>query len=91
VNTARPDPTVHIEDTIGAFADMVQAGFVRSIGLSEVGLETIQRAQAVPPITDLQIENSLISCSPEAAILPGLAEVWPNPVICTTTARSSHG
>jgi aryl-alcohol dehydrogenase-like predicted oxidoreductase len=48
VNTARPDPTVHIEDTIGAFADMVQAGFVRSIGLSEVGLEAIHRAQAVP-------------------------------------------
>jgi aryl-alcohol dehydrogenase-like predicted oxidoreductase len=72
---ARLDPTVPIEDTIGAIADMVQAGFVRSIGLSEVGLETIRRAQAVHPITDLQIEYSLISRQPEAVILPGLAEL----------------
>src|SRR3954447_15688539 len=72
---ARLDPTVPIEETVGAIADMVTAGFVRSIGLSEVGLQTIRRAHAVHPITDLQIEYSLISRSPEAEIFPGLAEL----------------
>jgi aryl-alcohol dehydrogenase-like predicted oxidoreductase len=61
---------VPIEDTVGAIADMVQAGYVRQIGLSEVGAETIRRAAAVHPICDLQIEYSLISRGIEPAILP---------------------
>jgi aryl-alcohol dehydrogenase-like predicted oxidoreductase len=58
---ARLDPEVPIEDTVGAIADMVKAGYVRHIGLSEVGAATIRRAAAVHPIADLQIEYSLIS------------------------------
>ncbi|MBK6006317.1 aldo/keto reductase [Ramlibacter ginsenosidimutans] len=58
---ARLDPDVPIEDTVGAIADMVKAGYVRHIGLSEVGADTIRRAAAVHPIADLQIEYSLIS------------------------------
>ncbi|MES1206333.1 MAG: aldo/keto reductase [Pseudomonadota bacterium] len=69
---ARLDPAVPIEDTIGAIADMVKAGYVRHIGLSEVGPETIRRAARVHPICDLQIEYSLISRGPEAAIFPTL-------------------
>jgi aryl-alcohol dehydrogenase-like predicted oxidoreductase len=72
---ARLDPNVPIEDTIGAIAEMVKAGFVRYIGLSEVGPETIRRADAVHPIADLQIEYSLISRRPEAAIFPLLDEL----------------
>ncbi|MDE3120917.1 MAG: aldo/keto reductase [Paracoccaceae bacterium] len=67
---ARLDPDVPIEDTIGAVADMVKAGYVRHIGLSELGPETIRRAAAVHPICDLQIEYSLISRGIEPAILP---------------------
>jgi aryl-alcohol dehydrogenase-like predicted oxidoreductase len=67
---ARVDPAVPFEDTIGAVADMVRAGYVRHIGLSEVGAETIRRAHAVHPIADLQIEYSLMSRGIEAAILP---------------------
>jgi aryl-alcohol dehydrogenase-like predicted oxidoreductase len=67
---ARVDPAVPIEDTIGAIADMVKAGHVRQIGLSEAGVETIRRAQAVHAISDLQIEYSLFSRSIEASILP---------------------
>src|SRR6201991_3386843 len=66
---ARLDPTVPIEDTIGAVADMVKAGYVRHVGLSEVGSETIRRAHAVHPISDLQIEYSLISRGIENDIL----------------------
>jgi aryl-alcohol dehydrogenase-like predicted oxidoreductase len=69
---ARLDPNVPIEDTIGAIADLVKAGYVRHIGLSEVGLETIRRARAVHPIADLQIEYSIVSRSPEAKIFPAL-------------------
>ena len=69
---SRLDPNVPIEDTIGAIADLVKAGYVRAIGLSEVGAETIRRAQAVHPIADLQIEYSLVSRSPEAHIFPAL-------------------
>ncbi|MGN6105214.1 MAG: aldo/keto reductase [Kofleriaceae bacterium] len=69
---ARLDPQVPIEDTIGAIADLVKAGYVRAIGLSEVGVETIRRAHAVHPIADLQIEYSLISRGPEAKIFPAL-------------------
>jgi aryl-alcohol dehydrogenase-like predicted oxidoreductase len=72
---ARLDPKVPIEDTVGAIADLVKAGYVRYVGLSEVGVETIRRAHAVHPIVDLQIEYSLVSRGPEAAIFPALAEL----------------
>jgi aryl-alcohol dehydrogenase-like predicted oxidoreductase len=72
---ARLDPAVPIEDTIGAIADLVKAGYVRSIGLSEVGPETIRRAATVHPIADLQIEYSIASRDPEDAIFPMLAEL----------------
>jgi aryl-alcohol dehydrogenase-like predicted oxidoreductase len=72
---ARRDPAVPIEETIGAIADLVKAGYVRSIGLSEVGPETIRRAHAAHPIADLQIEYSIISRGPEARIFPVLAEL----------------
>ena len=72
---ARLDPNVPIEDTIGAIAEMVQAGYVRHIGLSEVGSETIRRAAAVHPIVDLQIEYSMISRGIEDSILPTLREL----------------
>ncbi len=63
---ARLDANVPIEETVGAIAELVQAGYVRHIGLSEVGAETIRRAAAVHPIADLQIEYSLISRGIEA-------------------------
>jgi aryl-alcohol dehydrogenase-like predicted oxidoreductase len=72
---SRLDPAVPIEDTIGAIAELVQAGYVRHIGLSEVGPETIRRAAAAHPITDLQIEYSLISRGIEDAILPTVREL----------------
>ena len=72
---ARLDPAVPIEDTVGAIADLVKAGYVRHIGLSEVGPETIRRAHAVHPIADLQIEYSLLSRGPEEKIFPLLAEI----------------
>jgi aryl-alcohol dehydrogenase-like predicted oxidoreductase len=72
---ARLDPQVPIEDTIGAVADMVQAGYVRHIGLSEVGPDTIRRAHAVHPIAALQIEYSLMSRGIEARILPAVREL----------------
>jgi len=72
---ARLDPAVPIEDTIGAIADLIKTGHVRAIGLSEVGPDTIRRAAAVHPITDLQIEYSLISRGPEDRIFPLLADL----------------
>ncbi len=69
---ARLDPRVPIEDTIGALAELVQAGYVRYISLSEVGAETIARAAAVHPLCDLQIEYGLTSRGPEATIVPAL-------------------
>jgi aryl-alcohol dehydrogenase-like predicted oxidoreductase len=72
---ARLDPRVPIEDTVGAIGDMIKAGFVRYVGLSELGPETIRRAAAVHPVVDLQIEYSLISRGPEAAIFPALDEL----------------
>ncbi|MYZ43288.1 aldo/keto reductase [Schauerella aestuarii] len=66
---ARLDPNVPIEETVGAIADMVKAGYVRHIGLSEMGSDTIKRAAAVHPIADLQIEYSLISRGIEDGIL----------------------
>lgn len=72
---ARLDPNVPIEDTIGAIADMVKAGYVRHIGLSEVGPDTIRRAAAVHPIVDLQIEYSLMSRGIERDILSTTREL----------------
>lgn len=72
---ARVDPNVPIEDTVGAIADMVKAGYVRHIGLSEVGAPTLRKAQAVHPICDLQIEYSLLSRGIEAEILPTCREL----------------
>ena len=67
---ARVDPDVPIEETVGAIAELVQAGHVRYIGLSEAGVDTISRAAATAPIADLQIEYSLISRGIEDRILP---------------------
>src|SRR5258707_10088043 len=72
---ARLDPSVPIEETIGAMADMVKAGWIRHIGLSEVGAETIRRAHAVHPIVDLQIEYSLIARGIESDILKTCREL----------------
>ena len=72
---ARLDPNVPIEETVGAMADMVKAGYIRHIGLSEVGSETIRRAHKVHPISDLQIEYSLISRGIESDILKTCREL----------------
>jgi aryl-alcohol dehydrogenase-like predicted oxidoreductase len=72
---ARLDPDVPIEDTVGAIADLVKAGYVKHIGLSEVGADTLRRASSVHPISDLQIEYSIISRGIEKAILPAAREL----------------
>lgn len=72
---ARLDPAVPIEETVGAIADMVKAGWVRHIGLSEVGAATIRRANAVHPIADVQLEYSLVSRGIEDSILPTCREL----------------
>ena len=72
---ARVDPDVPIEETVGAIAELVEAGHVRHIGLSEVGADTIRRAAAMAPISDLQIEYSLISRGIEEEILPTAREL----------------
>jgi aryl-alcohol dehydrogenase-like predicted oxidoreductase len=66
----RTDPAVPIEETVGAIAEMVQGGFVRHVGLSESGVDTVRRAHAVHPVADLQIEYSLLSRGIEDEILP---------------------
>lgn len=71
----RIEPTVPVEETIGAIGELVDAGYVRHIGLSEVGAETVRRACAVRPICDVQIEYSLISREIERAILPACREL----------------
>jgi aryl-alcohol dehydrogenase-like predicted oxidoreductase len=85
---SRLDPTVPIEETIGAIAEMVKAGYVRHIGLSEVGPETIRRAAAVHPIADLQIEYALVSRGPETKIFPVLKELG---IGATTYGALSRG
>ncbi|SDT43316.1 aldo/keto reductase [Jiangella sp. DSM 45060] len=72
---ARLDPAVPIEETVGAIAELIQAGYVRHVGLSEVGAETLRRAAAVHPIADLQIEYSLLSRGIEAEVLPTAREL----------------
>ena len=66
----RVDPKVPIEETVGAIARLIEMGYVRQVGLSEAGPETIRRACAVHPVADLQIEYSLLSRGIEAEILP---------------------
>ncbi|WP_433309007.1 aldo/keto reductase [Micromonospora sp. CA-269861] len=72
---SRLNPQVPIEETVGALLEMQQAGYIRHIGLSEVGADNIRRAAAVAPISDVQIEYSLLSRGPEATILPTLREL----------------
>jgi aryl-alcohol dehydrogenase-like predicted oxidoreductase len=72
---ARVDPAVPIEDTVGAIKDLIQAGYVRYVSLSEVGAATIRRAHAVHPIADVQMEYSLATRSPEERIFPVLREL----------------
>jgi aryl-alcohol dehydrogenase-like predicted oxidoreductase len=72
---ARLDPQVPIEDTVGAVADLIKAGYVRHLGLSEVGAQTLRRAHAVHPVVDLQIEYSIATRKPEDEIFPALAEL----------------
>jgi aryl-alcohol dehydrogenase-like predicted oxidoreductase len=72
---ARLDPNVPIEETVGAIKDLIDAGYVRHIGLSEIGAETLRRAHATHPIADLQIEYSLISRGIEQEILPTAREL----------------
>jgi aryl-alcohol dehydrogenase-like predicted oxidoreductase len=71
----RYDPAVPIEETVGAIAELIRQGYVRHVGLSEVGAETLRRAHAVHPVCDLQIEYSLISRGIEAGILPAAREL----------------
>lgn len=71
----RVDKTVPIEETVGAMAELVQAGKVRHLGLSEAGQETIRRAHRVHPITALQTEYSLWEREPESKVFPVLAEL----------------
>ncbi|SAK88889.1 aldo/keto reductase [Caballeronia temeraria] len=72
---ARLDASVPVEDTVGAIVEMIDAGYVRHVGLSEVGADTIRKAAAVHPVCDLQIEYSLISRGIEEAILPACREL----------------
>ncbi|MFH9090408.1 aldo/keto reductase [Streptomyces sp. NPDC017673] len=72
---ARLNPNIPVEETVGALEEMRQAGYIRHIGLSELGAETIRRAAAVAPISDLQIEYSLLSRGPEQSIIPTLREL----------------
>ena len=72
---ARLDPAVPIEETVGTIADLIKAGYVRYVGLSEVGAGTLRRARAVHPICDLQIEYSLVSRGIETEILPACREL----------------
>ena len=85
---ARLDPDVPVEDTVGAIAEMVQAGYVRAIGLSEVSAPTIRRAHAVHPISDVQIEYSLFSRGPEDTIIPTCRELG---IGITAYGVLSHG
>jgi aryl-alcohol dehydrogenase-like predicted oxidoreductase len=72
---SRVDPEVPIEETVGAIDELVEKGYVRHIGLSEVGADTIRRAAATAPISDLQIEYSLLSRGIEERILPTTREL----------------
>ena len=79
---ARLDPNVPVEDTVGAISDLIKAGYVRYVGLSEVSAETIRRAHAVHPIADVQMEYSLATRAPEDKIKH-------NNLICVTDRRNT--
>jgi aryl-alcohol dehydrogenase-like predicted oxidoreductase len=81
----RIDPQVPIEDTVGAIAELVEAGCVHYVGLSEAGAETVRRAHQVHPVADLQIEYSLVSRGIEEAILPTCRElgIGSRPTACS--------
>ncbi|MGF7235900.1 MAG: aldo/keto reductase [Frankia sp.] len=84
----RVDPRVPVEDTVGALADLVAAGLVRHIGLSEVGVDTLRRAQAVHPVTALQSEYSLTSRDPErGGVLAACRELGVGFVACSPLGR----
>ncbi|MFJ2903186.1 aldo/keto reductase [Streptomyces sp. NPDC087212] len=85
---SRLDPQVPIEETVGAVAELVEQGYVRHIGLSEVGAGTIRRAAATAPIADLQFEYSLLSRSIEAEILPTVRELG---IAVTAYGVLAHG
>lgn len=72
---ARVDPNVPIEETAGAIAELIAAGYVRHLGLSEASAQTVRRAHAVTPVSDLQIEYSILSRGIESGILPALREL----------------
>ncbi len=72
---ARVDPKVPIEETVGAVADLIRAGYVRHLGLSEAGSETLRRAMSVQPVVDLQIEYSLVSRGIESGLLAAAREL----------------
>lgn len=72
---ARLDPDVPIEETVGAISELIEKGYVRHVGLSEVGADTIRRAAATAPVADLQIEYSLISRGIEESVLPTTREL----------------
>lgn len=72
---ARLDPSIPIEETIGAISDLVKEGYVRHIGLSEVGVKTIRRAHAIHPLSWVQSEYSLFNREIELEILPTLREL----------------
>jgi aryl-alcohol dehydrogenase-like predicted oxidoreductase len=72
---ARLDPAVPVEDTVGAIAEMVEAGYVRHVGLSEIGPDTLRRAHAVHPVADVQIEYSLLSRGIEDGLLDTAREL----------------
>ncbi|MFF7048589.1 aldo/keto reductase [Streptomyces griseorubiginosus] len=72
---ARLDPDVPIEETVGAIAELIEQGYVRHVGLSEVGADTIRRAAATAPVSDLQIEYALISRGIEEEVLPTTREL----------------
>ncbi|MCB9675660.1 MAG: aldo/keto reductase [Alphaproteobacteria bacterium] len=84
---ARLDPAVPIEETVGAVAELVAAGFVGHLGLSEVGAETVRRAAAVHPVVDLQIEYSIASRGPEDSIFPALREVGASATLYSVFGR----
>ena len=84
---ARLDPTVPIEETVGAMAELVDAGYIRHIGLSEVSSDTIRRAHAVHPITAVQLEYSIVSRGIEHDILPTLRELGIGVVVYGVLSR----
>jgi aryl-alcohol dehydrogenase-like predicted oxidoreductase len=97
---ARLDPRIPIEDTVGAVAEMIQSGYVRYLGLSEVGADTIRRAHAVHPVSSLQIEYSLVSRGIERQVLPTVRElgisvtaygILSRGLLSSSTARLAEG